>query len=373
MSLLLMPCLLLQLSIHRANLLWNQLRHLLQCLRLRVFLDDWIILFNAISRQEYLSESSDDSGCEDEDLEPPVTAKTQSTSSAHSLLINHGAANHLVAKTIKGKPSMRIKPSIFKGDGSESIKTWIYHFKQAAQINCWDDDMARVSVPAFLQGYAQTWYETTGKNYATIHDFLDALQHAFTSPHEEEVALRHLRTRTQQPGEPVIRYVQEMLDHLTKLPNMPIQQQIQNIQAGLLPKYQPYLVGFQFKSVQDLLGRVQQLEATQGTTEPSRVLAISGTPTNTVNEPSLESKIEAIVKKVTRQTANIDRVRRDRVSRGANGGVICWNCAEPGHISKNCKKEKKVTVDKKNVEEGVKKKPVNVIDWETPLEQHLNV
>lgn len=70
--------------------------------------------------------------------------------------INHGAANLLINQGIMGKPMMRMQPGIFKGDGLESVKSWIYCFKQAAQINCWTDDIARVSTPVFFQDYAQT-------------------------------------------------------------------------------------------------------------------------------------------------------------------------------------------------------------------------
>src|SRR5689334_23134970 len=100
------------------------------------------------------------------------------------------------------KRSMRIKPDAFRGEG-DNVQQWIYRFRQAIQMSCWDDELALVSFPAFMQGYALVWYEQMGKYISNIHTLLTALQKEFQAPHEGQLALTQLRHRTQKPGEPV--------------------------------------------------------------------------------------------------------------------------------------------------------------------------
>ena len=58
------------------------------------------------------------------------------------LLINYRAVNTMLGTLAMGKLLMKMKPPIFKGSGSELIRNWIYQFKQAAQLKCWNNAMA---------------------------------------------------------------------------------------------------------------------------------------------------------------------------------------------------------------------------------------
>jgi hypothetical protein len=313
------------------------------------------------------SESSVDSSSDEDDK--------KGKKKKECLFIDHGAANSLIGKINMGKPSMRIRPPIFKGEETESVKSWIYQFRQAAQLNCWNDELARISAPAFLQDYALKWYEKTGRKKASIHGLLKALEKEFQAPYEERDAWRMLKMRIQLPGEPIEKYVRDMMNISTKIVNIDTQQHIELIMGGLLPVFRSMLSGTKIKNIQELLGKLRQLEADNVGKGDSRVLAISGTP-KIVEDSQASEKLDEILA-FMKENERIQRMRRDRITRTSNGNIVCFRCSKEGHFARDCprgrnpsdRKQEDTQEDSKTrpKKEGGKK-VVNVIDYEASIE-----
>lgn len=250
------------------------------------------------------------------------------------------------------------------------VEEFIFRTETLARLSGLPQTALALGLHQLLTDSASSWYWIFIRNHpnATWIQTREAITRAFQSNVSDAAIRRLIMDRVQRPGERFMEFnlaIQELEVRLT-IP-MTEQELMETLRRNMLPHIQDRLLFVPIQSIDDLQGRVQQveelaqqqLEVQQFRRLPPRVHEISAPPPIIEDRPVASSYNRAFLapppplarpdirsNPFAQQMANIDpdcppNEQTDFVcAMGAvqdrNQYTVCWNCDELGHTFMDC-------------------------------------
>jgi len=284
-----------------------------------------------------------------------------------------------------------ITPKRYNGAKGADPADYLEHFERAAECNSWDGAMRLTQFPAYLTGYAASWYkaataalERNLKEDWTWSTLRKAFLRSGTSSITRDDDEWKLLTRKQKPKESCLEYFFAMENIANKVnEDMPDSTRVKYIIRGLLPKYRKLVFMHNPDSTEILQTLLEKAEVTakfEGSDEDSDSADEEVPSFHTmkdkrviVHPPSaIESADEKKYSPLEEITARLEALERNR-NTGYNRGNInmpyrqryemerqvrwnvpqrptwqpattplqprpqlCYRCNKQGHFARNC-------------------------------------
>ncbi|XP_046142516.1 uncharacterized protein LOC123987989 [Osmia bicornis bicornis] len=209
----------------------------------------------------------------------------------------------------------------------------------------WTDATVLSVVKAHLADGALKWLLSKIDTIHTFNDFKERFAATFTYAHSRSEQLRSMSARIQKSGETIQEYVLDKV-WLCKNLDLTVADVRDEVAAGLWSKdLAQYLLVREYTStdatLQDLVrvDRIQQnrremaadRRSPRGAVRATRVFTATGTRRADIGKASHPEQ----------RDEKSDKVSEKTVVRG-NNAIKCFNCGGLGHLSRDCKSEKRV-------------------------------
>lgn len=274
--------------------------------------------------------------------------------------MTHEAGSMLTSTSLQFK----MNPGQFTGKSEEDIEEFLTRYSRACRVNNWNTDEEKAQfLPIFLTGAAVIWldnFEATNnedcKKFSTLKPHLKA---AFEPRIPTDRAEFKLRTRTQGKDESLESYYQDVL-RLCRQVNeqMADADKARHLLHGLSRDIIKDVMLLKNDTAQEVLQNARKVEIarsylTTNETAQSELLKKSADEITKLNQKL--SELTVMVKEGNRSSdeqrrrinqmdetnrarynRNINRDSYGRTPRTFNGRPICYNCSRPGHIARDC-------------------------------------
>jgi len=284
-----------------------------------------------------------------------------------------------------------ITPKRYNGAKGADPADYLEHFERAAECNSWDGTMRLTQFPAYLTGYAASWYkaataalERNLQQEWTWGTLRKAFLRSGTSSITRDDDEWKLLTRKQKPRESCLEYFFAMENMANKVnEDMPDQTRVKYIIRGLLPKFRKLVFMHNPNSTETLQTLLEKAEVTakfegsdeENDSEDEEVPSFHTMKDkrNIIHPPqSIEHPIKEDYNDLSKINARLDALERNR-NNGFNGGnttmpyrqryepgrqvrwnipprptwqpttmpppprpQLCYRCNKPGHFIRNC-------------------------------------
>ncbi|EFX64639.1 hypothetical protein DAPPUDRAFT_118003 [Daphnia pulex] len=137
-------------------------------------------------------------------------------------------------------------PPIFRGLPNEDVMEWIHQFQRVSVFHQWGAQQQLRHIEFSLEGVAERWLSGLDPRPNTIGGLLGALQRAFRHHNYAMELESRLRSRKQEPNEPVMSYCYDIIYLCSKVdPAMPEERKVQfifqNMEPTLMEKVFPQM------------------------------------------------------------------------------------------------------------------------------------
>ena len=115
--------------------------------------------------------------------------KAKLASSTVAAVDSSSTENQNVSQPTNTSLRLRIKPEYFSAAPGDNWFTWVWKFKNIAQLNNWKDDVTQKVLPAYLKGRAeQIYYSLTQEELASWMTVPRECSYQTVSPARESTA-----------------------------------------------------------------------------------------------------------------------------------------------------------------------------------------
>ena len=97
---------------------------------------------------------------------------------------------------------------------SGDFASWLRHFQRCATANGWEDDVKLVKLPAFLQGPAASYFDSSEEEKGSFAVLTDSLSRCFSPAVDREHYYRQFEEQTLRPGEDPALFMWRLKDML---------------------------------------------------------------------------------------------------------------------------------------------------------------
>ena len=270
---------------------------------------------------------------------------------------------------------LSIVPKTYTGRRDEDPEEWIEQFVHASESNFWNKEIMTKQFVNFLSGTPQRWYKTFiakrirdsveegNDEPATLtwDELKSGFLNAFVSVARDVVDEFKLDTRKQKPNETIEDYVYSILALCDRVDSdMSDERRVRKLLKGLLPSYLDKALPMNPETPEELLKILRSVAETKviaGRNDDLTVFSIATEPIMTQLK-QIEENTQTLGRKVDRiQAENKDqidtlskRVERIAMTRVTNDRAVrlapvrCFRCNAAGHISTQCRIERRPTV-----------------------------
>lgn len=250
-----------------------------------------------------------------------------------------------------------VRPIKFGGRPTENVERFIRQFNRAARANQWSDETKLIQFPCYLEGTALEVYEETEEDDATYEEACDRLKRAFEVEPSDDKAFFELTTRKQGPREDTNEFVSEIVRLCIKVnATMEEREKVHYVLRGLTNKsVLSKITLMENPTISRLRTNLQKIEVAErfaGSGDDRG--ASSSTPTTYERDEiqRLRRRVQELEVQGRNRNSNGSRnywnnanankrdTRVEAPGRTQDGQVICFNCRQKGHYSKNCRQRR---------------------------------
>lgn len=224
-----------------------------------------------------------------------------------------GNGTGLIA-TSQAPPVVRQRdPPTFNGLDGQDVDDWLDEFGRVCRHNRWDDSSKLNNVAFYLSSVAKTWFLNHEAEFQSWEQFAGRLRDLFGRPAFRKIdAEQQLSSRTQQPEESYMSYVEDVLSLCKRCnPDMSDAEKIRYILKGVREDAFQLLMGKDFTTVDEILAFCKKLQDARNLRNRATYLQYGAT-TDIVSLDNLRTLIREIVREeLSRQMPTVQQAQRE--------------------------------------------------------------
>lgn len=267
----------------------------------------------------------------------------------------------------------------FSGRASEDPENFLIRMEESMQVTNLSPEDFFTCLPFFFEGVALEWYRNSRDRLRNYEEFCRRFRKRFGPPDFQHALQDEVRRRTQGNGEPVLDYLTCMQALMNRLvPRWSEAQQVDIALRNMIPRMQLGLERGEYDSMEELEVAAQRRErylriSKEYKAPPTPELSIlpdlayreaarKGLPHRLANLIVEENEVDLtpeeefdevdntedpeylalLQRRPANRKAPTRNSRPQKPSAPEEVSDRCYNCAQPGHVSKNCQEESRV-------------------------------